>query len=164
MDNSNLGTRVSSAAPMINTTANTGGPARPAAGAKTPAKRGGPSKATLGRVKLGAIAFSVVAFMGSLAGVIRATPNTVKAPVTAQPVVVAQAQPLGRPDQEAGLDEGLQPVAPRFPDVDAVVAVDALDRHAVGKAESHEEGLFDPLTGRQLPPLGDGRRAGFHLA
>jgi hypothetical protein len=97
MDNSNLGARVSSAAPMINTTANTDRPARPAAGAKAQAKRGGPSKATLGRVKLGAIAFSVVAFVGSLAGVIRATPNTVKAPVAAQPVVVAQAQSLQRP-------------------------------------------------------------------
>jgi hypothetical protein len=123
MNNNNPGPRASSAAPMINTTTNTDRPVRPTAGAKAPARRGGPGKATLGRVKLGAIAFSAVAFVGTLAGVIRATPNTIKAPVAAQPAVVAQTQPLQSPalDQQASPflnnnDPSLvMPVRPQMP-------------------------------------------------
>ncbi len=66
---------------------------------KAPARRGrgGPSKAALGRVKLAAIALSAVAFVGSLAGVVRATPNTVRPQAAVQPAVqqqIAQAAPV----------------------------------------------------------------------
>ena len=64
------------------------------AGATRPdrnSRRPRPSKAFLERAKLTAIALSVVAFVGSLAGVIVATPNTKQAIDGLQPAISAPA-------------------------------------------------------------------------
>ncbi len=57
-------------------------------------RRRGMSKAVLGRVKLGAIALSVVAFLASLAGVVQASPAAIAKMNAAQAAAVTQAAPV----------------------------------------------------------------------
>jgi len=73
-----------------------------------------PRKASLGRIKLLAVILSIVAFIGSLAGVAIANPGTANRPVQAmQPAAIRQSPGLQGLSSEGGLVAPSRPSLPR---------------------------------------------------
>ena len=73
-----------------------------------------PRKASLGRIKLLAVILSIVAFIGSLAGVVIANPGTANRPVQAmQPAAIRQSPDLQGLSSDGGLVAPSRPSLPR---------------------------------------------------